>query len=232
MGRDGALPWHLPEDLKHFRRLTIDKPVIMGRKTYQRSASRCTPAKHRPDARRRISRRESFHRAQRGRSARDRRRFKRNRGYRGRPDFFRVRRPGRYRVRHARSKPRSKADLRYVPPDRPHTQEILGTHAADERNAYAMTFLTVRYTDTGYRRLLERVESIFVAHSGKVQPLRRRRQAGCAAIAREQNVGQRSRIAAPGGALDQRADDRADHAVQKTVGSNLHADHIAGAPHR
>jgi dihydrofolate reductase len=35
MGRGGALPWHLPEDLKHFKRLTIEKPVVMGRKTFE-----------------------------------------------------------------------------------------------------------------------------------------------------------------------------------------------------
>lgn len=31
---DNALPWYLPADLKHFRSLTLGKPVIMGRKTY------------------------------------------------------------------------------------------------------------------------------------------------------------------------------------------------------
>jgi dihydrofolate reductase len=35
IGRDGTLPWHLPSDLKRFRRLTLGKPMIMGRKTYQ-----------------------------------------------------------------------------------------------------------------------------------------------------------------------------------------------------
>ena len=35
IGRGNALPWHLPEDLKRFRRLTIGHPVIMGRKTYE-----------------------------------------------------------------------------------------------------------------------------------------------------------------------------------------------------
>lgn len=34
IGRNGTLPWHVPSDLKTFRRLTIDKPVIMGRKTF------------------------------------------------------------------------------------------------------------------------------------------------------------------------------------------------------
>ena len=34
IGRDGSLPWRVPSDLKIFRRLTMGKPVIMGRKTY------------------------------------------------------------------------------------------------------------------------------------------------------------------------------------------------------
>jgi dihydrofolate reductase len=34
IGRDGGLPWRLPDDLKHFKRLTVDHTVIMGRKTY------------------------------------------------------------------------------------------------------------------------------------------------------------------------------------------------------
>ena len=35
IGRDGDLPWRLPEDLKHFKRVTMGKPVIMGRKTWE-----------------------------------------------------------------------------------------------------------------------------------------------------------------------------------------------------
>lgn len=34
IGLGGAMPWHLPSDLKTFRRLTLDKPIIMGRKTF------------------------------------------------------------------------------------------------------------------------------------------------------------------------------------------------------
>lgn len=34
IGQDNALPWHLPEDLKHFKKTTTAKPIIMGRKTY------------------------------------------------------------------------------------------------------------------------------------------------------------------------------------------------------
>lgn len=35
IGRDGALPWHLSSDLKLFRRLTMGKPLVMGRRTFQ-----------------------------------------------------------------------------------------------------------------------------------------------------------------------------------------------------
>jgi dihydrofolate reductase len=35
IGRGGQLPWRIPSDLRLFRRLTMGKPVIMGRKTYQ-----------------------------------------------------------------------------------------------------------------------------------------------------------------------------------------------------
>jgi dihydrofolate reductase len=35
IGVENGLPWHLPEDLRHFRALTTGKPVIMGRKTWE-----------------------------------------------------------------------------------------------------------------------------------------------------------------------------------------------------
>ena len=35
IGADGGMPWRLKSDLAHFRALTIDKPVVMGRKTWQ-----------------------------------------------------------------------------------------------------------------------------------------------------------------------------------------------------
>jgi len=34
IGRNNQLPWYLPEDLKYFKRITLGKPVIMGRKTF------------------------------------------------------------------------------------------------------------------------------------------------------------------------------------------------------
>lgn len=43
IGKDGSMPWHLPEDLKHFSKLTSGHPVIMGRKTWL-----SFPEKYRP----------------------------------------------------------------------------------------------------------------------------------------------------------------------------------------
>jgi dihydrofolate reductase len=40
IGFDNDLPWHLPEDLKRFKDVTMGKPVIMGRKTFQSIESR------------------------------------------------------------------------------------------------------------------------------------------------------------------------------------------------
>lgn len=35
IGREGKLPWHLPEDLAFFKRTTSGHPIVMGRKTYE-----------------------------------------------------------------------------------------------------------------------------------------------------------------------------------------------------
>lgn len=35
IGKDGTMPWHLPADLKRFKAITIGKPIVMGRKTFE-----------------------------------------------------------------------------------------------------------------------------------------------------------------------------------------------------
>jgi dihydrofolate reductase len=42
IGKAGALPWHIPEDLVHFKRLTLHQTILMGRKTYD-SIGRALP---------------------------------------------------------------------------------------------------------------------------------------------------------------------------------------------
>ncbi len=42
IGKDGKLPWRLPDDMKHVRALTVGKPLIMGRRTYE-SIGRALP---------------------------------------------------------------------------------------------------------------------------------------------------------------------------------------------
>ena len=44
IGRDNAMPWHLPDDFRHFKALTIGKPVLMGRKTAE-SLGRALPGR-------------------------------------------------------------------------------------------------------------------------------------------------------------------------------------------
>ena len=43
IGKDGQMPWHLPEDLAHFKQLTSGYPVIMGRKTWDSLPERFRP---------------------------------------------------------------------------------------------------------------------------------------------------------------------------------------------
>ncbi|MDB5872373.1 MAG: folA [Ramlibacter sp.] len=43
IGKDGVMPWHVPEDMAHFKQLTMGSPVIMGRKTWD-----SLPPKFRP----------------------------------------------------------------------------------------------------------------------------------------------------------------------------------------
>jgi dihydrofolate reductase len=44
IGRDNQLPWHLPADLRHFKQLTMGKPILMGRKTHE-SIGRSLPGR-------------------------------------------------------------------------------------------------------------------------------------------------------------------------------------------
>ena len=47
IGVNGGMPWHLPEDLKHFTELTISHPVIMGRRTWESLSAKYRPLPNR-----------------------------------------------------------------------------------------------------------------------------------------------------------------------------------------
>ncbi|HWU70547.1 MAG TPA: dihydrofolate reductase [Pseudoxanthomonas sp.] len=44
IGRDNTMPWHLPDDFRHFKALTLGKPILMGRKTAE-SLGRALPGR-------------------------------------------------------------------------------------------------------------------------------------------------------------------------------------------
>lgn len=43
IGKDGVMPWHVPEDLAHFRQVTLGSPVVMGRRTWDSLPPRFRP---------------------------------------------------------------------------------------------------------------------------------------------------------------------------------------------
>lgn len=49
IGRDNAMPWHLPEDLAHFKKQTLGCPVIMGRRTWDSLPPKFRPLPGRPN---------------------------------------------------------------------------------------------------------------------------------------------------------------------------------------
>jgi dihydrofolate reductase len=46
IGRGGDLPWRLPDDLKRFKALTMGKPIVMGRRTWESIGGRPLPGRH------------------------------------------------------------------------------------------------------------------------------------------------------------------------------------------
>jgi dihydrofolate reductase len=145
MGRDGMLPWHLPEDLKHFRKLTIDKPVVMGRKTFESIGK--------PLARRQnivLTRDESFaadgvevaHSVEEAlKIAGDVPEI----AVIGGAQIFNAFAPLVNTAYVTRVESNIDGNVHYVPPDRRHTSEVLREHGADDRNPYDMTFLRFDY---------------------------------------------------------------------------------------
>ncbi len=75
IGANGKLPWYLPEDLRHFKQVTVGHPVIMGRKTWESIGK---PLPNRDNIV--VSRRPGFTRPERGLRRRSTRRSRSARG--------------------------------------------------------------------------------------------------------------------------------------------------------
>ncbi len=146
MGRGGSLPWHLPEDLKHFRRLTIDKPVIMGRKTY---ASIGKPLARRQNIV--LTRDAQFESpgvdvAHSVAEALDLAAPAAEVAVIGGAEIFRAFSDLVDTAYVTRVEADVEGDVHYDAPARPHREELLSRYSADDRNAYSMTFLRFDYS--------------------------------------------------------------------------------------
>lgn len=147
MGRGGALPWHLPEDLRHFRRLTLDKPVVMGRKTFESIGK--------PLAKRRniiLTRNTTYwpQGADVARSVDDvfsLTEQDREIAVIGGAEIFNEFAPFVDTAFVTEVDAEIDGDVYYMPPERKATREVIGSCPPDERNAYAMTFLRVDYAN-------------------------------------------------------------------------------------
>ncbi len=146
IGKDGRLPWHLPADLRHFKALTIGKPVIMGRKTY---ASIGKPLPKRRNIVLTHARDFAADGIETAGSPQDV--FAMTRGAAeiaviGGAKVFETFAPFVDSVYATEVQADLPGDVRYASPQRDCTQTVLGEHAADESNAYAMRFMRYDYT--------------------------------------------------------------------------------------
>lgn len=152
MGRGGAMPWHLPEDLAHFKRLTTGKPAIMGRMTFE------SIGKPLPNRRNIVLTRNTQywpHGVEIARSVQDV--FEMTAGD---PEIAVI---GGAQIFNEFADYADAAfvteidaeiggDTYYTPPQRSARREVIGNYGPDERNPYAMRFVRYEYAVTGGSR--------------------------------------------------------------------------------
>jgi dihydrofolate reductase len=150
IGRDNALPWHLPEDLKHFKAVTLGKPILMGRKTFE-SIGKALPGRanlvltrdaawERPGVVAVCSVDEAL---QRSAGADELAGI-------GGAEVFQLLMPLATRIYLTRVEADIAGDTVFPPLDRSEWLEVASRRvAADERNAYDMTFVTLARAPAG-----------------------------------------------------------------------------------
>jgi dihydrofolate reductase len=144
IGRDGGLPWRLPDDLKRFKALTLGKPVIMGRKTYA-SIGRPLPERRNIV----ISRQESFAAPGVERAGSVAAAIALCAGARevmviGGAEIYRVALPLANKIELTRVEADVAGDTRFPPLNMADWRETAReSHPADTRHVYAMSFCTL-----------------------------------------------------------------------------------------
>jgi len=141
IGRDNALPWHLPDDLKHFKRITLGKPIVMGRKTFE-SIGKPLPGRQNivvtRDANYRSEGMTVVHSVDAARTAAG---AADELMVIGGADLFRLFLPAAQRLHLTRVHGDVAGDVRWAPIDETQWRRVSAEqHPADERHSYAMTF--------------------------------------------------------------------------------------------
>jgi dihydrofolate reductase len=149
IGRDNALPWRLPEDLRRFKALTMGKPILMGRRTFD-SIGRPLPGRLNLVLTRAgdwsaagvavvHSVEEALARA--GEVA--------ELMVIGGAEVYRLALPHAQRIYLTRVRGRVEGDTCFPAPDPAQWREVASEdHAADERHSHAMTFVTLERATT------------------------------------------------------------------------------------
>jgi dihydrofolate reductase len=147
MGRGGGLPWHLPEDLKHFKRLTLEKPVVMGRRTFESIGKALPKRRNIVLTRNTTFWPEGVEIARSLDGVFEITREDREIAIIGGAEIFNEFGPfvdTAFITEVDAEIP--DGDVHYAAPERKCVREVIGSCPADERNAYAMTFVRCDYT--------------------------------------------------------------------------------------
>jgi dihydrofolate reductase len=144
IGNGNQLPWHLPADLKHFKALTMGKPILMGRRTFE------SIGKPLPGRRNLVMTRASDFNAPGVETiggvdqALDATADATELMVIGGAEVFRLFLPLARRIELTRVHAPIAGDTRFPPCDWNEWRSVArSTHPADDRNAYAMTFITL-----------------------------------------------------------------------------------------
>lgn len=147
MGHGGSLPWHLPEDLKHFRRLTLEKPVIMGRKTFESIGKPLVKRRNIVVTRNTTYLPEGVEVARSVDEVFEMTAEDREIAVIGGAEIFNEFAPFVDTAFVTEVDAAIEGDVFYTPPERRCVREVIGSCAADERNPYAMTFARCDYAN-------------------------------------------------------------------------------------